>query len=502
MKKDVIKMIKKVSIFILLFLCIFSYSNVKASDEYLPITYKTVRYTGGNNTGTTIWYSIIPAKYKMHYAYANDLIGGKVVDGETKLGTETPSTNAIRHNATLGINTQYMGLVDYNGTLLGKGTDVSQYDFYMKPNTTDNYNGNAANMYAVSPTSTKVGIDLSYAVNPKWCEGMCFVTMIRNGVRDYTDENNYQGDGDLSGARHPRTWIAIDSEGNQFVAVAAGRNEPLNGNDFSLTQAGLNFDEIIAATKAYFTTDILYLYNLDGGGSSSFVYKGTMLNPKYDKDSTDTYFKVERKTRGIFYWKVDNYNISYDLNGGSIPSNKTNPSKYNVDTNTITLNNPTKTGYTFTGWTGANGNTPQTNVKIANGSIGNKSYIANWEKIPDKHIISFDSNGGSDVDEIAFTDDGHISEPATPKKEGYTFGGWYEDENFTKKFDFSKLPEGDITLYAKWIKKSNNTWENLIGIPNTGLKGTMALSFTIGLILITLGGIIVYKNIKSKENKM
>ena len=67
MKKDVIKMIKKVSIFILLFLCIFSYSNVKASDEYLPITYKTVRYTGGqwNNPGTTIWYSKIPAKYKI-----------------------------------------------------------------------------------------------------------------------------------------------------------------------------------------------------------------------------------------------------------------------------------------------------------------------------------------------------------------------------------------------------------------------------------------------------
>ena len=86
-----------------LFLCIFSYSNVKASDEYLPITYKTVRYTGGDNTGTTIWYSIIPPKYKMHYAYANDLIGGKTVDGETKLATETPSTNAIRHNATLGI---------------------------------------------------------------------------------------------------------------------------------------------------------------------------------------------------------------------------------------------------------------------------------------------------------------------------------------------------------------------------------------------------------------
>jgi len=495
MKKDVIKMIKKVSIFILLFLCIFSYSNVKASDEYLPITYKTVRYTGGDNTGTTIWYSIIPAKYKMHYAYAKDMIYN---------GTEQPSVGARRHKATLAVNAQFMGLVDNNGTTLGQGADVSQYDFYINNEVSDDYlyNNPRPTMYAVSPTSIDAGIDLKQAKNPKWCDdvqcAMCFVAIIRNGERYYGDINRLGDKREkLVDEQHPRTWIAIDSEGNQFVAVSAGRDEPLNGNDFSLGQAGLTFEEIIAATNAYFTTDIQYLFNLDGGGSSAFIYKNEMLNPKYNSNYTE-----ERKVLGIYYWKVDNYNISYDLNGGSIPSNKTNPSKYNVDTNTITLNNPTKTGYTFTGWTGANGNTPQTNVTIAKGTIGNKSYIANWEKIPDKHIISFDSNGGSDVDEIAFTDDGHISEPATPKKEGYTFDGWYEDEKFTKKFDFSKLPEGDITLYAKWIKNSNNTWENLIGIPNTGLKGTMALSFTIGLILITLGGIIVYKNIKSKENKM
>ncbi len=70
------------------------------------------------------------------------------------------------------------------------------------------------------------------------------------------------------------------------------------------------------------------------------------------------------------------YTITYDLAGGSVTGN---PENYNVTTEAITLKNPTKTGYTFTGWTGSNGTTPQTTVTIAKGSTGDKTYTANWE---------------------------------------------------------------------------------------------------------------------------
>ncbi|MBO6305979.1 MAG: InlB B-repeat-containing protein, partial [Paludibacteraceae bacterium] len=73
-------------------------------------------------------------------------------------------------------------------------------------------------------------------------------------------------------------------------------------------------------------------------------------------------------------WSVVNYTISYTLNGGTA----SNPANYNITTNTFTLNNPTRDGYTFTGWTGSNGSTPQTSVSIEKGSTGNKNYTANW----------------------------------------------------------------------------------------------------------------------------
>lgn len=75
---------------------------------------------------------------------------------------------------------------------------------------------------------------------------------------------------------------------------------------------------------------------------------------------------------------VVNYSISYDLDGGSLAS--PNPASYNITTNSFTLNNPTKEGYAFTGWTGSNGTTPSTNLTIAKGSTGDRSYKANWTK--------------------------------------------------------------------------------------------------------------------------
>ena len=78
-------------------------------------------------------------------------------------------------------------------------------------------------------------------------------------------------------------------------------------------------------------------------------------------------------------WTPTEYEISYDLDGGALESGKTNPTTYTIETTTTTLNNPLKEGYTFTGWTGSNGNTPQTTVSLLQGSTNDKSYTANWE---------------------------------------------------------------------------------------------------------------------------
>ena len=75
-------------------------------------------------------------------------------------------------------------------------------------------------------------------------------------------------------------------------------------------------------------------------------------------------------------WTINQYTITYDLDGGTAEGN---PDTYTVETDAFTLKNPTRPGYTFTGWSGT-GLTGEDNltVTIQKGSTGNRSYTAHW----------------------------------------------------------------------------------------------------------------------------
>ena len=75
-------------------------------------------------------------------------------------------------------------------------------------------------------------------------------------------------------------------------------------------------------------------------------------------------------------WQVKTYYISYDLDGGTNPKN---PTRYNMLTETFTLNNPTKQLYIFNGWTGTDLNEPTKVVTIPQGSTGDRKYTAHWD---------------------------------------------------------------------------------------------------------------------------
>lgn len=90
---------------------------------------------------------------------------------------------------------------------------------------------------------------------------------------------------------------------------------------------------------------------------------------------------------------MTNYTISYNLNGGNWGSGQTPRTSYNIESNKYDLLTPEYVGRKFVGWTGSNGNTPQTEVSIPTGSTGNKSYVANWNV--GTYIVKFNANGGT-----------------------------------------------------------------------------------------------------------
>lgn len=133
-------------------------------------------------------------------------------------------------------------------------------------------------------------------------------------------------------------------------------------------------------------------FDSDGGSSvdTQYVIEGDKAvepdNPtktaytfsKWMKGNTEYNFNTAVKSHINLKatWTPIEYTISYTLDGGEVAT--ANPVSYTADTDTFTLNNPTKEGYTFAGWTGSNGDVAQTEVTITKGSYGNKTYTANW----------------------------------------------------------------------------------------------------------------------------
>ena len=108
--------------------------------------------------------------------------------------------------------------------------------------------------------------------------------------------------------------------------------------------------------------------------------------------------------------------------------------------------NPVKEGFTFVEWQ-LNGETFNFETLITEDIIITAKWTVNEGIIT--CIVSFDSDGGSWVNEIEVAHGSAISAPVQPIKEGYAFNGWYLNE---EKYNFENIINENILLKAKWIK--------------------------------------------------
>ncbi|MGN0379008.1 MAG: InlB B-repeat-containing protein [Butyrivibrio sp.] len=80
-----------------------------------------------------------------------------------------------------------------------------------------------------------------------------------------------------------------------------------------------------------------------------------------------------------------------------------------------------------------------------------KKVKLHWDMLRDGYVIGFISNGGSYVAPISKRYGAKITKPADPTKQGYTFAGWYLDEELTKPYTIPDvMPDEDALAFAKW----------------------------------------------------
>ena len=156
-------------------------------------------------------------------------------------------------------------------------------------------------------------------------------------------------------------------------------------------------------------------------------------------------------------WDAINYSITYNLNGGSITGE---PNSYTIEDD-ITIPNPTKDGYTFLGWTSDDITTPTKNIKL-NGNIGNKTFIANWEK--STYNITYNLNGGNITGQPTNYTIGTTVNIPNPTKTGYNFIGWTGTGLSAPTKDLIISNEtGDKSFTANWEAINYSISYNLNG---------------------------------------
>jgi len=99
-------------------------------------------------------------------------------------------------------------------------------------------------------------------------------------------------------------------------------------------------------------------------------------------------------------------------------------------------------------------------VANADGTYGVKQAVT----------VNFNSNQGTAVDSQLVAVGGKVVKPADPAKKGYTFSGWFTDEDCTKAYDFDATVDGtepELTLYAGWKAAAPSTVE-----PGAGDNGS------------------------------
>lgn len=233
--------------------------------------------------------------------------------------------------------------------------------------------------------------------------------------------------------------LSASWKANQYRAAFNG-----NGADGGTMAAQTLTYDAKSALSANAFTRTGYSFNgwntsADGKGTA-YADKAQVVNlSAKDGDTVNLYAQ----------WKTVTYSISYDLNGGTAGSDS--PTSYTIESGAITLPAPTRTGYTFAGWTGANGTTPQKTVTIATGSSGNRTYTANW--IPNTYTVTYNGNGassGSMASQTATYASDFITAKNAFTRTGYTFNGWNE------KADGSGTP---WALTSSGVAESGKKWK-------------------------------------------
>ena len=220
----------------------------------------------------------------------------------------------------------------------------------------------------------------------------------------------------------------------------------LNGGASSNTPTGATFDKDVTIANPTKEVAVTIDGNNQGATLVKTSYTGTSLFTGWTGSNlSDTALVNNASWNGTLTKGTTFKNLTSTLN-------ETVTLTANYSETNVTLDIPTKDGYTC-------GYTDETNgsIKYTKNVTVSDDLTLYVKCNPNTYTITFDSDGGTAIDNKTITYDSKIGTLTNPTKTGYNFAGWYlETESITSEsvYKYAK----DITLKAKWTEATNTKY--------------------------------------------
>ena len=420
----------------------------------------------------------LEVSYHSYDASIATYVDGKIValkSGEVRIKVTLKNNSKVYATALVTVVNDDSLIVDFNyeKTMIKGTTQLLTYELLVEKNrklTFTSSNENVAtidelgNIKAITVGTTTI----ETVVSSLYDEGVSKTYKLVIEVKDLTFAINYVLDGGTNSENNPNEYVPEKlplllenptKSGYKFVGWYD--NENFTGEAITEISAGTMGDVTLYAK--WNALDYRISYELNGGTNAE--------NPDgYDVSDLPVSLHAPSRTGYIFKgwymgenrvlaipvgttgnvvvsakWEPITYTIDFNTNGG-LPT--LSSIDYTIESDSFTLQEITKVGYTFDGW--YNGETKVT--EITTGSYGNVTLVAKWTA--DLYTISYDLADGVNNPEnpTSYTIESGLITLKDPTKEGYTFAGWFNGEQLITTIDSNTLE--NISLTAKWTVNS------------------------------------------------
>lgn len=248
-------------------------------------------------------------------------------------------------------------------------------------------------------------------------------------------------------------------EGTTYTVDCSALMSPPETQEYTITFNGNGGDDTVTVEPSTKKTKNGKLESLPTPTRDGYDFEGWFTEADGGTEiNLDTTF--DKDTIVYAHWTDDDsnepgddkaeYTITFNGNGGSVT-----PSTAKTEANgkLSSLPTPTRDGYQFEGW--YTESTGGTKVSTATEFTQNTTIYAHWTKADetkDEFTVTFNSQGGSEVEKQTVKSGEKAKKPGDPKRDGYEFGGWYKEKDCKNEWDFDTKITADTELFAKWTE--------------------------------------------------